>query len=502
MDLLTLGFSYVFSDPLTIFLLIGGTLFGIVFGSIPGLTATLGVILLIPFTYGMTPVQGLTLLISVYVGGISGGLIAAILINIPGTPSSIVTTWDGYPMAQNGKPAAALAIGTFCSLLGGLFSAFVLIFIAPPVARVALLFGSWESFALAIMALAVVVSMCSEDILKGLLSVTFGMLLASVGLDRVSGIARLTFDNWQLMAGFSDTALMMGFFAIAEIFSQVRALNGRKEKLEVRKYTFFPPRQEMKDCLTPITLGSLYGTFIGIVPAIGQNVATAIVYNHTKALSKFPEKFGTGYAPGIAASETANNAVNGGALVPLITLGIPGDMVTAALIGGLMIHGLQPGPRLYVDHPEIIGGVMVSYLMANIVMYLLQQGLMRVWVKLLTAKMSYLFPALLLSCVLGVYTINNRMFDVWVMVAGAIVGFVLMKLGLDLVPLILGYILGRLIEKYMRTGLAASHGSFMGILKAPIAVAFLLIAVFLLVAPLIFRLFKQTKAVSDEKDAA
>lgn len=494
MEMLQLGFEYIFSDPTAILLLIGGNLFGIIFGCIPGLTATLGVILLIPFTYGLTPVQGITLLISEYVGGISGGLIAACLINIPGTPSSIVTTWDGYPMAKKGKPAEALSIGVFCSLVGGVFSAIVLIFVAPQVAKVSLLFGSWEYFAVAIMGLSVIVVMCSQDILKGFIGMILGLLLASVGLDGVTGVSRLTFGNWELMAGIGDTALMMGLFAVTEIFNQTMELDRKKEKIGLKKISFLPPFEELKHCKLAMFLGSIYGTFIGLIPCIDQNVATVITYNHTKALSKNPEKFGTGCPEGIAASEASNNAVNGGALIPLITLGIPGDMVTAALIGGLLIHGLQPGPTLYTDHPEVVGGIMVAYLCANIVMYILEQGLMKGFVRLIDAKMSYLFPAILLCCILGVYTINNRMFDVRMMVLFGIVGFVLQRFGVDMTPVIMGFILGGLVEKHMTIGLIASNGSFAGIFESKIATAFLLIAFCFVAAPILTKLVKSIKS--------
>ncbi len=491
MEVFVKGFQLIFSDPYTILLLIGGNLFGIVFGCIPGLTATLGVILMIPFTYGMSASQGLTLLVSVFVGGISGGLIAACTINIPGTPSSIITTFDGYPMAKQGKPAVALSIGVFCSMLGGMFSALVLIFVAPPVARIALKFGSWECFCLALMGLSVVISMCTKNVAKGIIGVLFGLALASIGLDGISGVKRLTFNKWELAAGLNETAVLMGFFAIAEIVNQTHELGKKKNKVELGRFSFLPPLKEMKDCGIPIVLGSIYGTFIGIIPAIGQNTATLITYNHTKALSKHPEKFGTGYAPGIAASETANNAVNGGALIPLITLGIPGDMTTAAMLGGLLIHGLQPGPRLYTDHPEVVGAIMCAYFCANIVMYILEQGLMRGFVRILDVNMSNLFPVILTCCILGVYTINNRMFDVRVMILFALLGFFLQRIGMDLICPIMGFILGKLVEKHLRTGLAMSNGSFMGIFDSKIATAFLIVAFVFLAAPLISRLFKE-----------
>ena len=382
MQTILLGFQYVFSDPFSVALLLFGVFVGIIFGSIPGLTATLGVTLFIPFTYTMTAVQGLCMLIAVYVGGISGGLITATLINIPGTPSSIYTCFDGYPMTKQGKPAQALALGVFCSLIGGTFSAFALMAIAPQLAKVSLSFGSWEYFAVALIGLSVVVSMCSDSLLKGMMGAVFGLLLGAIGIDMVSGVSRLTFGFWQLQAGISSTALMMGLFAITEIFTQSLELHKVRPKIDFHKTSLMPPIKEMKGCWPAVGISCVVGTGIGILPGIGQNASTLISYNAAKSISKRPEMFGHGCPEGICASETSNNATNGGALIPLICLGIPGDLTTSALIGGLMIHGLQPGPLLYNEHPEIVGGVMCAYFVANVLMYVMELGLMRAFVRM------------------------------------------------------------------------------------------------------------------------
>ncbi len=489
MQTIILGFQYVFSDPISIALMVFGVFVGIVFGAIPGLTATLGVTLFIPFTYTLSAVQGICMLIAVYVGGISGGLITATLINIPGTPSSIYTCFDGYPMTKQGKPAQALALGVFCSLIGGTFSAFALMAIAPQLAKISLSFGSWEYFAVALMGLSVVVSMCSESLLKGMLGATFGLLLGSIGIDAVSGVSRLTFGYWQLQAGISSTALMMGLFAITEVFSQSLELHKPRPKIDFHKTTLTPPLKEMKGCWKAVGIACVVGTGIGILPGIGQNASTLISYNAAKSVSKRPEMFGHGCPEGICASETSNNATNGGALIPLICLGIPGDLTTSALIGGLMIHGLQPGPLLYNDHPEIVGGVMCAYFVTNVLMYVMELGLMKAFVRMVNVKLSYLFPAIVACCVLGVYTLNNRMFDVWVMIIFGFVGYLLVSLGVDMAPVILGFILGPLIEKYMRMALIASNGSWSGIFKRPAAVGFVIASIFFVCLPFIRKLF-------------
>lgn len=458
-----------------------GVFVGIIFGSIPGLTATLGVTLFIPFTYTMQPVQGLVMLIAVYVGGISGGLITATLINIPGTPSSIYTCFDGYPMTKKGKPAQALAIGVFCSLIGGTFSAFALMAIAPQLAKVSLSFGSWEYFAVALMGLSVVVAMCSDSLIKGLIGAVFGLLIGTVGIDSISGVSRLTFGFWQLQGGISSTALMMGLFAITEVFNQSLELHKPRPKIEFKKTTLIPPFSEMKSCWKAIGIGC----GIGILPGIGQNASTLISYNLARTVSKTPQEFGHGCPEGISASETSNNATNGGALIPLVCLGIPGDLTTSALIGGLMIHGLQPGPLLYSQHPELVGGIMVAYFMANVVMYVMELGLMKAFVRMVNVKLSFLFPAIVACCVLGVYTLNNRMFDVWVMIIFGFVGYLLICLGIDMAPVILGFILGPLIEKYMRMALISANGNWADMFNRPVSVFFVVIAILFVVVPVI-----------------
>lgn len=458
-----------------------GVFVGIIFGSIPGLTATLGVTLFIPFTYTMQPVQGLVMLIAVYVGGISGGLITATLINIPGTPSSIYTCFDGYPMTKKGKPAQALAIGVSCSLIGGTFSAFALMAIAPQLAKVSLSFGSWEYFAVALMGLSVVVAMCSDSLIKGLIGAVFGLLIGTVGIDSISGVSRLTFGFWQLQGGISSTALMMGLFAITEVFNQSLELHKPRPKIEFKKTTLIPPFSEMKSCWKAIGIGC----GIGILPGIGQNASTLISYNLARTVSKTPQEFGHGCPEGISASETSNNATNGGALIPLVCLGIPGDLTTSALIGGLMIHGLQPGPLLYSQHPELVGGIMVAYFMANVVMYIMELGLMKAFVRMVNVKLSFLFPAIVACCVLGVYTLNNRMFDVWVMIIFGFVGYLLICLGIDMAPVILGFILGPLIEKYMRMALISANGNWADMFNRPVSVFFVVIAILFVVVPVI-----------------
>lgn len=494
MDALIHGLQYFLSEPTALLFLAFGVFFGIIFGAIPGLTATLGIVLLIPFTFVMIPEQGMALLIGVYVGGISGGLITAILINIPGTPSSMVTCWDGYPMAQKGLQGTALSLGVFSSLVGGLFSAIALIFIAPSLAKVALMFGSWEYFSLMVLGMSVVIMITSKNALKGMIAAFIGLALGSIGMDVITGVSRLTFGIWQLQAGVTLVAISMAFFAVREMLVQVKNFGSKRDTQTIKvkdKIPILPAKETLKRTGPAFILGSLYGTLIGMLPGVGQTTAAMLAYNGARQLSKRPDKFGTGIPEGIVASETANNAVNGGAIIPLLTLGIPGDMVTAVLIGGLMIQGIQPGPLLFRTNIGIVGAIMIAYFLANIFMYIMELGFMRVFVKIAAVPLSILFPVILMSCILGVFALNNRIFDIWILVIFGIVGYFLTECDIPMPPLILGYVLGQMIEKNFRTAMYASRGNIMDIMNRPIAVVILAIAIILTLMPYISSYLKK-----------
>lgn len=477
MALLQNGLAYLISEPMSFIYMIFGVFFGIIFGCVPGLTAVLGVTLLIPFTYSMGSAEGLSMLIGIYVGGISGGLITATLINIPGTPSSITTCWDGYPMTKKGKPETAISLGVYASTIGGLFSALALIIIAPQLSKITLMFGSWEYTSIIILAIVIVISMVSSDGAKGILSAVFGLVLGCVGMDTLTGVSRLSFGMWQLKAGIPIAALLMGLFAICEILFQVGDIHGGRMEINIRNIPFIPPKKERKGTAKSLLAGSAIGTAIGVLPGIGQNAATLISYNQAKALSKTPELFGKGSPEGICASESSNNATNGGALVPLITLGIPGDTVTAALIGGLMIHGVQPGPLMVKNHPDIMGCIMIVYFLANIAMYIIENGLMKIFVQVVKIRKSFLYPAIIICCILGAYATNNRIFDVAILLTFGIAGYILTYIfKMDVVPILLGYILGPLLESNLRKSIIAENGNFLSIAQHPIALVGLIIS--------------------------
>lgn len=499
MTSIILGLQAFIDEPMLLVLLTIGIFVGMVFGAIPGLTAALGVSLVLPFTFAMTTHQGVTTLLGVYVGGISGGLVAAILLNIPGSPASLVTCFDGSPMARNGKPNDALTLGVFASLIGGLFSAFMLILIAPQLAKVALKFGAWEYFAMGIMGLSVVISLSSASKAKGFISAIVGLLIAAVGIDTVSGVPRFCFGFWQINAGLDQLAVLMGLFAMGEILTQLRSLGQEYEAIPVSKVKSWPTKEMLKGTGKTFVIGSIIGTFIGILPGIGQTTASLFAYTTSRQTSKHPEKFGTGIPEGIVASETANNACCGGAIIPMLTMGIPGDLVTSILLGGLVVHGLQPGPLLFQTSLDVVGVVFVAFFLANIIMYIMEMGLMKVFIKLLAVPMNLLFPVILLMCVVGTITVHNRLFDTWVLLIIGLIGYMLSSNGFPLSPIVLGYILGKIIESNFRTAVIASKGSVAALFSRPIAIFLLLFAVAMLVIPAILE--KRSKQKSAEPNA-
>ncbi|MGN0734745.1 MAG: tripartite tricarboxylate transporter permease [Anaerovoracaceae bacterium] len=487
MSTLFIGLQAFLEEPILFVLLAAGVFFGMVFGAIPGLTAALAVSLLLPFTFAMTASQGITTLIGVYVGGISGGLIAAVLLNIPGSPASLVTCFDGTPMARNGRANDALTIGVFSSFMGGLMSALLLMAIAPQLAKIALLFGSWEYFAMGLMGLSVVVSLCSDDKIKGFIAAIVGLILAMVGMDAVSGVPRLTFGFWQLNGGLDTLDVLMGLFAMTEVLQQLKTIDRKFEISDPGKVKAVPTREMLKGTLKTHIMGGLIGTFIGILPGIGQTTASLMSYSTCMQTSDHPEKFGTGITEGVVASEVANNSCCGGALIPMMTLGIPGDLVTSILLGGLIVHGLQPGPLLFTSSADIVGIIFAAYLLANIIMYIMEMGLMKVFIKLLKVPMNLLFPIILLMCVVGTITVNNRIFDSWVLLVVGIIGYYLVNNGFPLAPIVLGYILGSIIESNMRTALISNQANFLSLFSKPISVGLLIFAVIMLILPSILK---------------
>lgn len=486
LETLQFGIGHVFA-LVPLLLIAGGVFFGIIFGAIPGLTATLAVALLLPFTYELGAFNGLSLLLGIYVGAISGGLISATLLKIPGTPSSIVTTFDGYPMARNGKPLEALSIGVFSSLVGGIFSTVILIIIAPQLARIALKFGPWEYFSLGVFGLSVVASLSAKNLNKGLIAALIGMLIATVGMDPVTARPRFTLGFLQMEGGFSALATMLGFYAATQIFLDSREVNTvtKAIKLQDKRNLLTMPFKLAKHQVINFLRSGAIGTFIGILPGAGGSTAGFIAYDQAKKASRQKEKFGTGHYEGIIASETSNNAVTGGALVPMMTLGIPGDVVTAILMGGLMIHGLQPGPLLFTNNADVVGTIFVALLVANVMMYFIEGGLMRKLARMIQVPKHFLLPTIMMMCVIGVFSLNNRVFDMWVLLVFGVLGYIFVKNDIPLAPIVLGYILTDIIEKNWRLAAMSTGGDVTPFFTRPISVVLLLLSLVSILYPII-----------------
>lgn len=457
-----------------------GVVVGIIFGSIPGLTATMAVALCIPLTFGMDITAAISLLIGLYVGGVSGGLISAILINIPGTPSSVATCFDGSPLAKRGEAGKALGVGIVASFLGGLLSVFALIFLAPPLSTIALKFGPFEYFAIAVFSLTLIASLSGKSMPKGLLACLIGMMMAFVGIAPVDATPRFTFGIDQLSSGFDLLPVLIGLFAVTEVMKESegcwikgRVYDAAKHKIALGKIKGFG--FTLVEALTQklnFIRSFVIGLVIGILPGIGGGTSNLLAYAVAKSQSKTPEKFGTGVIDGIVASETSNNAAVGGAFLPLLTLGIPGDTVTAMLLGGFMIHGVTPGPLLLTSHGHLVYAIFAALIIAHFVMLIVEFWGLRIFVKALDIPKHILLPIIISLCVVGAYGLNNDMTDVWSLLLFGLLGFGLEKQGYPLAPLILGFILGPMVETNLRRGLMHTGGDFMPFLFQPIAALF------------------------------
>jgi len=476
--------TQIIFQPINLLAILFGTFFGLVFGAIPGLTATMGVALLIPFTFKMPPITGISLLIGIFIGGISGGLVSATLLRMPGTPSSVATCFDAYPMAQRGEAGLALGIGIVSSFIAGIATAFGLALLSPPIASFALNFGYFEYFSLGVFALTIVVTLSRGGMVKGLLSAFLGLLISTFGVAPIDNAPRFTFGLNDLKGGFSLLPVLIGLFAVSQIITELL----RPEKPLVPslgKQKVIPPLRLFLEDWKNVVRSTLIGFIIGILPGIGGATANIVAYAQAKNASRQPEKFGTGHPPGIIASETANNATTGGALIPLVTMGIPGDAVTAILIGGLMIHGIQPGPLLFRNNPDVVYGIFAATFVANIMMLLLMLGAIRVFIAVLKTPKAYLLPSIMVLCVIGAFALNNRMFDVWTLFLFGLVGFALERLQFPLTPALLGIVLQPIIEINLRQGLMASQGSLAPAITRPISLAFLILAILSVVIPLL-----------------
>jgi len=461
-----------------------GIALGMIFGALPGFTATMGIAILTPLTFWVAADQALAMLLGLLCAAIFSGGIPAILINTPGTPASIATTWDGYPLAQQGRAGLALGINAIGAFVGQIVSIAVLAVAAFPLAAFALRFGPAEYFALAVFGISMMVTISSQSLLKGLLTGALGLALALVGLDPVVGYPRFTFGVAAFLEGISFIPVMVGLFGIAEILMQVYAKTAHQLKGDLRFDRVLPSRAELRTLAGPAALGSAIGTAVGILPGTGGDIGAIIAWGQARRLSADRDQFGKGSLRGLVASCTAANAAIGGAMTTMLTLGVPGDAVTAVLIGALLIHGLQPGPLLFRDHPEIAAHIVVLLAMASVVTLLIGLAGAKPLARVLRVKDEVLWGVVLIVCVLGSYALNQSTTDVWVMFAAGAAGFVLRKAEFPMGPLVLAMILGPMAESNLRRTLVLSRGDLSIFLTKPIALAFLAATILSLALPL------------------
>ncbi len=440
-------------DPMALLLIMLGTLFGIVIGALPGLTSTMGVALLVPVTFGMTPVQGLSLLGAVYCSSTYAGAISAILINIPGTPSNCSTLLDGFPMTKKGQAGLAIALATAASAIGGFVSNVALLFMAPPLAELALRFGSQEYFLLALFGVSVIASLSERNLLKGFISGTFGLFLAVVGMHPMTGDIRFAMGIPELFNGLPLVVALIGLYSLPEVVENISGAVKQEAAVHEVKGIFGQMMEVFKYKMLMFR-ATVIGIIVGIVPGAGSSIAGFIAYDDAKRNSKTPETFGTGNPEGVVASETSNNAVVGGSLIPALTLGIPGNAVSAVMLGGLMIHGLKPGPGLFTDNAGITYGFIISMFLSNLVFVPAGLAVARYGVSFIKTPATILGPLIIALGVIGAYALNMSLFDVWIMLVIGMLGYVMKQFDVPREPLVLGLVLGSMAEGELARSLA------------------------------------------------
>lgn len=473
--------------------LILGTMLGIVMGALPGIGSTVAVAMILPFTLTMDQAPAILLLIAIYAGSVYGGSVSAILINTPGTPQSAATCLDGYPMAQRGEAGKALGWATVASVTGGLASALLLIFAAPQLAAFALNFGPIETFALVLLGLTCIVSVSEGSLIKGLLAGMIGLFLASVGGDPITGEARFTFGYFPLISGFNLLAVVIGVFALSEVLIRVSQKLDSTASLVSFSGIVLPTFSEWKNRLANLLKSVCIGCGIGVLPGTGAATAAFISYAEARRSSKNAENFGKGEPDGLVASEAANNAVTGGALIPTMALGIPGDAVTAVMLATLTLHGVSPGVRLMSDNPVLIAAIFSGFFLINLLLLPLGMIVSRIAAPLLRMRESFMLAAIAVLCVVGVYFVRGNPLDLLVMVVAGIAGFMLRRQGFPMPPLVIGMVLGPTLEISLRQGLILTEGSFTAFFTGHPIASFLAVAALCMLSLPLVRIVKAAR---------
>ncbi|WP_028795178.1 tripartite tricarboxylate transporter permease [Thalassobaculum salexigens] len=469
-----------------------GTTAGLIAGSIPGFTITMAVVLTLPFTFGLSPVEGLSTMIGVFVGGLSGGLMSGMLTGIPGTPSSIATTFDGFPMARKGRPGLALGLGVWSSFFGGILSAVLLVTLAPSLAKIGLEFGPWDYFALVLFALTITASLSGETLIKGIIAGLLGLFVASVGEDEVNGVARFTFGSETLESGFDFLPVLIGLFAFSQLLSDVQNTEKARQPLMtgveakgIRVEHLAAVRIIFKRWVN-LVRSSLIGVFTGVLPAAGGSISNILAYDQAKKASKNSHEFGTGTPDGIIAPEASNNATAGGALITMMALGIPGDVITAVMLGALLIHNVQPSPTFITENPDLAYAIFIAFFLAHFIMIIMQAFCLRAFLLVVRIPMYMLAAVILAYCAIGVFALNNIQEDIWTLFVFGLIGYAMKLLGFPLAPMILGVVLGHVAELNLSRAISLSGTTdqfLLDMVTRPWALFFLVVAAFSVVFP-------------------
>ena len=498
MDMLS-GVIYGFQvalEPINLLYCFIGVFIGTLVGVLPGIGPAGSIALLLPMTFRLSPVSGIIMLAGIWYGVMFGGSRTSILVNIPGEPTSVVTCMDGYPMTLKGRAGPALGIAAFASFIAGTFSIIGLTLVGPLLAGMALKFGPPEFFSLMVVGITILSYLSSGSMVKALMMAAAGMILGGVGMDSISGEYRFTFKIYALLDGIGLVPVVMGLFGISEVLVNLETeIEGTIVTAKIKN--ILPTLKDWKDSIWSIVRGTLLGFFLGIIPGGGAIVATFASYALEKRVSKHPEEFGKGAIQGVAGPEAANNAAAGGAFIPLLTLGIPPNPVMAIFLGALMIHGLEPGPLLILEAPEVFWGVIVSMYIGNVILMVLNLPLIGLWVKILRIPYFFLFPLIILFCLIGVFSVRNNAADIVIMFVFGVVGYLMRKFHYQAAPLVLALVLGPMLEEAFRQSLITSRGSFAIFFTRPISVGFLIVAFILLIIPIITM---RKKVPVDEED--
>ncbi len=479
MDSFLIGAAQIFTFT-TIAYMIAGSIAGIIASAIPGFTVTMAIVLTLPLTFTMEPLQGIAVMLSVYVGGYTGGLISAALLGIPGTPSSVATTFDAFPMARGGEAGRALSLGVWASFFGTVISTIVLIVAAPPLALIAVKLGPWEYFSLIVFALTIVASLVGDSVIRGLIAGLIGLAMSTVGSDPILGRSRFDFGFEMLETGLPFLVVLIGIYAISQLASEVEDSHSVRSGSKLVTGTIdFQTWKVMKEVLSrPINLirSSIVGVLIGALPGAGGSIANLVAYDQAKRSSKTPEAFGTGIPDGIVASESGNSATAGGGLIPMIGLGIPGSAVDAILMASLMVHGISVGPRLIMDHSDLVYGMFIAMVVSSFIMLIVAIFSMRLFLRVAEVPKWIIVPVVMVCCVVGAFALHNRISDLYLLGFIGVAGYALRALGYSLAPLVLGVILGPIAETNLRRALM-TDGDPTVFFTRPISLLFLIAAV-------------------------